>query len=269
VSNIFGLLTLNEFIDNPMGRGSTSIPNRKLIVSDYEKRLKALQKRKKIKHTVYRDKDEYYFHVLIPSETERNNTYDVVLHFTMGDEDFKYDNFLKRYYVKFFSNCPSFTYSFAHVFNIYDVLIENLSNKYKDIVFDEMPVIRNPAQVITYEKSTTFAALFIKDSFILKNKMYLNQIAKPYVAVEFNETIRTTDQIEQEIKRENNRLKRESKKKEEESKGKTKKPRGTIIPKVPKERINRKASLNNRDDKTGRIQSSVKKIKPVRSTVKK
>jgi hypothetical protein len=233
---MFPLPTLKEYLENPMGKGSTAIPNKQLIKDDLTRRYKTLKKKKKFRYTVYKDKDEYYFHIIVPSESERDNTYDVVLYFTMGEEDFKYDNFLKRYYVKFFSNCPSFIYSFAYVFNEYGFLIENLANKYTDLVLGNMPIIRNPGEIVSYEKSLMFACLFVDEGFTLKNKMYLNQIAKPFNIKEFNDSIRNTDKIEFEIKSETAKL-REKKKQEalaKEAERKSKLPREDVIVGKPK-----------------------------------
>jgi hypothetical protein len=211
---MYPLPTLKEFLDNPMGKGSTAIMNRQLIKDSLIKRYNTLKrnKEKKFDITVYKDGDEYYFHLIIPSESERTNTYDVVLHFNMDEEtDLKYDNFLNRYYIKFFSNCPSFTYTFAQTFHQYGFSIDSLSNKFKDVVLDNEPIIRNPGQIVSFEKSLYFACLHIQESYILKNKMYINQLAKPFDAKVLNDNVRTTDTIEMEIKKTANVVKEKKK----------------------------------------------------------
>lgn len=213
--SLFILQNLKDFIDNPMGKGSMAIPNRQLIKDDLNKRYNKLVKGKKIVTNIYRDGDEYYLHLLIPSESERENTYDVVLHFTMGEEDFKFDNFLNRYYVKFFSNCPSFTFTYAFAYNEYGLLIESLANKYKEEVMDDRPVTRNPAEVISYEKSIYFACHHVFSNKKYMNKLFLNSMAKPYNEDEFNKKIRTEDKILVEYKKEANKVKE---KKEKEAK---------------------------------------------------
>lgn len=213
---MFSLPTLREFIDNPMGKGSTAIPNRQLIKDDLIRRYNELIKKKKIEFTVYRDKDEYYFHFLIPSESERENTYDVVLHFTQGEENFKFDNFLNRYYVKFFSNCPSFIYTYAFAFNMYGWFIEDFSGKYHDEVLEQDPITRNPGEIVSYEKSIFFACHHLMQNNKYLNKMILNPICKPYDPKVLYDKIRTDDKIKIEIDREKRRV--EKVKKEEELK---------------------------------------------------
>jgi hypothetical protein len=253
---MFILQTLKEFMDNPMGKGSTAIPNRKLISDDFAKRYNKLIKTKKFEHTVYKDGDDYYFHIKVPSESERNNTYDVVLHFTQGEESFHNDNFLNRYYVKFFSNCPSFTFTFAYVFNLYGLLIESLPNKYRDEVLEDDPITRNPGEIISYEKSTYFACYHIMQNNRLMNKMYLNSVAKPYIASEFNELIRTDDRIKLEIEKENQRISREKQKEKENKK------------EEPKSNNAVKSSIGKDIDKvSGRaVNNTIRRISPMKKT---
>lgn len=219
---MFILQTIQEFIDNPMGKGSTAIPSRKIIREDLNRRYKELIKHKDkvIKPTVYKDGDEYIFHFLIPSEDpERKNTYDVVLHFTTEetDEDKKVtnDKNLKRYNVKFFSNSPSFTYTFAYAFQLYGILIGSLKDKYRKIVLDRPPVTRNPGEIVNYDKTIYFAAHFFQENEDYLDKETLNKIAKPFKLRDLVSDIRNTDKIELQIKQA--LTDKESKKKEKTS----------------------------------------------------
>jgi len=236
-----------------MGKGSMAIPNRQLIKDDLDKRYDKLVKEKKIKLNVFRDSDEYYFHFEMPSESERENTYDVVLHFTMGDENFKYDNFLDRYYVKFFSNCPSFTYTFAYAFNLYGLLIDSLGDKYESEVLNNDPVTRNPGEIISYEKSIYFACRYLSLNKTFLNKMYLNGIAKPFNVRSFNNRIRNSHQIKLQIDRE--RVRVQAKKKEEEEK--QKKASSKIVDKVAKA-----VTGKNEKNKISGGKTSVNYVKP-------
>jgi len=214
---------LKAFIKNPAGPGSTAQGNIQIIRDDLNRRFLKLVKEKPITLDVYRDKDEYYFHFKIPSETERTNTYDVVLHFTMGEDDFKYDNFINNYYMIFFSNSPNFVYTFAYTYNEYGLLIPHLANKYKDIVLDQNPLVRNPGEVVNYDKSIYFACHYIEENRKYLNKMHLNSIAKPFDVKKFNELIRPTDRIDIDIKKEDKRLRDEKRKIKEDALKKPKK----------------------------------------------
>lgn len=199
------LLTLKEFLDNPMGKGSTAIPNKELIKSDLVRRYEKLKKDIKVK--VYKDKKDFYFHVTIPSESDRNNTYDVVIQFIPDADAINIGKTIEKYGVKFFSNCPSFVYTFAYVFNSYGYFIESLADKYDDKVLEDMPVVRNPNEIISFEKSIYFAGLYIRDKYKLATAMVLTQISQNYNTKVFNSSIRNSQKIQVEIKREMNVLK--------------------------------------------------------------
>lgn len=259
---MFILQNIKDFIDNPMGKGSTAITNRQLIKDDLNKRYKKILKTKKIDLNIYKDNDEYYFHFKIPSESERNNTYDVVLNFVMDDEDFKFDNFLNRYYLKFFSNCPSFIFTYAYAFNLYGMFIEHLENKYDKKVLEDDPVIRNPGEIINYEKSIYFACTYIMENKKYLNKMILNTIAKPFNKNEFNKLIRNYDTISLEIKKEDNKVKEEKEKKENEIKEHNKKALNELLNNRHKILPNTGITIIKPSKKIRARKSSVSKIKP-------
>jgi len=217
--------TLSEYIDNPMGKGSTAIANRNLIKSDLDSRYnKLLEKHKDFKHTMYYDVNTFYAHILIPSESERNNTYDVVIQFVPLEKEVIQDVNLNRYCIKVFSNCPSFTYTYAYVYNDYDMMIDFLRNKYRNQVLQDNPIVKNPGEIINFEKSIYFAAKYIQSNKTLMNKFTLASIAKRMNKVEFAKTIRNTDTIELEIKKENNRLKNEKEENLKKLRAKLEKP---------------------------------------------
>lgn len=208
---MYALPTIHEFLDNPMGKGSNAITSRKLIKDDLERRYVSLMRRKskECKTTIYKNKDDYYFHITIPSETERDNTYDVVIQFVLPENNpdtAKNNSSLGTHHVKFFSNSPSFTYTFAYAMNEYGFLISELKKKYRDEVLDKMPTTRNPSEILSYEKSTTFALFHIMHLNYL-NKATIDRIAKKYNKDELFKSIREDDKILLEIKKANNKLK--------------------------------------------------------------
>lgn len=205
--------SLREYLDNPMGKGSTAILNRQLIKDDLNNRYKKLLDKKKFIYTIYQDGHDYFFHFLIPSESERDNTYDVVIQFTMGEDNFMSDVNLNRYYLKFFSNCPSFVYTFTYVYNDYDLLIDFLKTKYTDKVLEDNPVVRNPGEIISYEKSVYFACKYLDDHKLLLNKISLSTQIKKHPKKTLLAEVRESDKIMLEIKKEEKRLKDEKEKK--------------------------------------------------------
>lgn len=233
---------LKEYLESPMGKGSTAVMNKQLIVNDLNARYeKLLKKKKDFKHTIYFRDGDYYFHFKIPSETERNNDYDVVIMFTMGEDNFKTDVNIKRYYLKFFSNCPSFTYTFAYAYNDNGLLIDFLQNKYDDIVLANNPVIRNPSELVSYEKSLYFACKYIDTHQMLLNKVYLSSRAIRLTKLNLPKNVRTSASILIEIKKEENRIAQKSgtvKKKEVPKKPVEDKPSRTVQTQQSKSSVN-------------------------------
>lgn len=215
--------TIFEYMDNPMGKGSTAIANRGLIRTNLDNRYeKLITKHHDFKCNRYFDGSRFYFHIFIPSETERENDYDVVIELSDPLGDFTKDITLNRYVMRVFSNCPSFVFTYAYVFNKYGMLIDDLRDKYTDIVFDNEPDIKNPGQIINFEKSIYFACKYLSTHKTLLNKITLANTSSIGMKKNF-EKIRTTDTILKEIKKENNRISEEKRNKNKPNTRKAKK----------------------------------------------
>lgn len=250
--------TLFDFMDNPMGRGSNALSSRKLIQSDLNSRFDVILKNKKIDFVIYRLKDlsRIYFHFKIPSEKlTRDNTYDVVLCFSVPEDDASRikDSSIKRYEMTFFSNSPSFTYTYAYASNLYGLLIPELASKYEKIVLKSPPITRNPAEVINYEKTTYFAMRYLVLNANLLQKTIIEGNSKIFNENQFKTTIRTTAKVETEIKI--------AKRKEESDRKKTDIHNPRKQPQSDTSRVNKLAS-KTRMGKVDR-QVSERRIKPI------
>lgn len=253
-----------------MGKGSNAIPSRQLIRHDLDQRYTKMmvENKKKIQLTIYKDKIDYYFHFKIPSESNRReNTYDVVLKFMLDDDikEVENDKNLNRYYLQFFSNSPSFTYTFAYAFNFHDMLIQTLTKKYESVVLKQLPMTRNPAEIISYEKSIYFACHYLLRDRRYLDKEFIKRLAKPYNATTLQRVVRNTDQIKLEIKKEDNRIKQEKEElKKQESRSNSHKPRGSQLQtkKVSPSTTRSKLTTRNSKGKVVGRKSSVNKIKP-------
>lgn len=203
---------IREYINNPMGRGSSVIMNRdqvRLFLDDKYERL--LKKFGDFKYEIYTYGDSYFYHFIIPSESRRRNTYDVVVQFVNSeepDEDFSGDTHLKRYHIKLFSNCPSFTYTYAYVYNEYGRMVDMLQSKYSDTTLTNPPTTRNPGEIASFEKSTYYACKFIVTHSVLMDKKYIEKHASNDIKKMLKD-IRNTDDVMREINKENRRLERE------------------------------------------------------------
>lgn len=253
-------ITLKEFLNNPMGKGAAAIPNKSLIQSDLKTRYNKISSKMQVK-AYYDDKSgSYFFHFIIPSETERKNTYDVVLQFEPKDNGMKNENTILNYNIRFFSNSPSFGFTYAYVFNERDMLIKSLKNKFSGVTLTDSPVVRNPNVTVNYEKSTFFACHFISENKAYVNKEYLATVTAPYTK-SFPTIIRTTNQVLKEISLDKERIKLE---KEEQKIHAERKNLNRPHVKQPKKSI---GSINKIKAKPARG-SSIKKIDG-RSNLKK
>lgn len=117
--------------------------------------------------------DAYYYLIKVPSESQKDSKieYDVVIRFFTDDTNNTKSNNLRNYYIQFFSNCPSFMYQFAYLYNKKGYLIELLYNKIDANYINMPPKVRNSGMVISYDKSIFFACKYLAgEQFKLLNK---------------------------------------------------------------------------------------------------
>lgn len=162
-----------------MGRGDAAMGQaRKFAYDTLNDKYEALirNKSKKIVMKCYRSiaaiPVKHYIHLVIPSETERENTYDVIFEFTTNDKKLKDAASMVGYDVKVFSNSPSFAYTFAYVYLKNDLMIKSLSKKLGKEFVKISPDVRNRYQVVNYEKYIFFGAKYIMDSNILNKENF-------------------------------------------------------------------------------------------------
>ena len=181
---LMGEMTFDKYIDNPSG-GSV-IPNRNMYREMYAKKFDALMVREegKTNYTVYKDKDDYYIHLKVPSEAVFNYYYDVVVRLYTKDPAKKVNMNLRQHAVQFFSNDPAFVYTFAYAFKHKDIFVKDLSSKLSRKTLSNKfnnneARTRNVNHEIFYVKSLFFAYIIMdKENLFDRNK--LDQIAVKY-----------------------------------------------------------------------------------------
>ena len=165
-------MTFDQFIDNPLGRNSAvlTIAARKSILDSYSKKWDVIMLRENgnINHSFYHDEkhNAYYAHFKIPSETVKNFYYDVVIKFTADAKVGEGGKDLFKYAVQFYSNDPSFVYTYAYVFKKNGMFIDELSERMSREALRKPPKVKNPHQNTGYVKTIVFAYL------LMKNKKY-------------------------------------------------------------------------------------------------
>lgn len=183
--------TLRSYISNPMGDGTSVFTNRAVMRDFYSRKFDAILLRENgtLNTVVYKDGNRYLVHIKIPSEKVNKFYYDTVFEFTKENiTDTKVEDFRLR----FFSNDPSFIYTFAYASKKNDMLIKDLYPKVGKLALEEKPKQTNPHIVMGYIKSIYFGYLYLFIKNMLKSTV-LDNIAKPYNAKLFLNSIRQAD----------------------------------------------------------------------------
>lgn len=213
-------MTFDQYISNPMGIKNSVFSNREMYRELYTKKLDAILVREvgKIKYELFYSKDKYYIYLKIPSENIAKFYYDVVIEFYSNDSKVMNSRDLKNYYVRFYSNDPSFVYTFAHAMIKNKLFITDLLPLMSRQAIKKVAVEKNPTNQIGYVKSLYFAYLTIK-RYGLFNKIKFESEGSKYNKRYLLEKIKPADlSIEErqmlgaEIREEKKREKREQKK---------------------------------------------------------
>lgn len=189
-------MKLKEFLsDNlPLGKGSVKIPIEGYI-TNYRKRYNKLKDEKEFKFEAYRTglHGRVFAHVKVPSETLEKFYYDVLIEVDSSPTAIT----LRDCDVKFFSNCPSFVYTYAYVLyhtgtqeepkvgkkkNSSGLMIDILKGKIPkdrllvpgteeklgDDVLGNPPQSRNPHMIAMLDKSIYYAIFYLLEEVPLR-----------------------------------------------------------------------------------------------------
>jgi len=165
-------MRFDDYISNPMGRKNAVMSNREMYRNMYAEKLDKILIREngKIDYTLYTDKDRYLIHFKIPSEVVPNFYYDTVVEFVPNGPK-SMATTIKDYDVKFYSNDPSFVYTFAHAFIKNDIFIRDLLPRMSKEAVRKVATEKNPSNEVGYVKSIYFAyILMVRNSLFDKLK---------------------------------------------------------------------------------------------------
>ena len=145
---------MEEFLKKPFGNTST------IAEQKYEPKFKKLESKIKVKG--YLPADKYtLIHIAIPSESRENYFYDVVIQFFTDDENIAKERNYEHYYMKFFSNSPSFIYTYAALYHLNGYLIDILLYKLDPVYATKLPKLRNPTMKLFYDSSIYMACRYL------------------------------------------------------------------------------------------------------------
>lgn len=168
-------MTFEQYIQNPMGVANAVFSNRSMYAELYKKKLDKIMVRElgKVDYKLYIHKNKYYAYIKIPSEVIEKFYYDVVIEFTPPKEKKLIDSTLNNYTVKFYSNDPSFVYTFAHSFIKNNLFINELKPVMSQEAIRKVAVEKNPTNQVGYVKSLYFAYLILKKENAFNKKKYV------------------------------------------------------------------------------------------------
>lgn len=151
-------MNIAEYMQNPLGKGASVLmlnTTRKMLDDEYAKIVS------QITHTWYSLQDKYYIaHIKIPSKSADKLMYDVLIEVDSTSIP-KQAAVINNSKCRVFSNCPSFVFTYAYVFDKNHDIIPWAKKKYNQKVFDFNPVKRNPIEMRNYERSLYFAIKYI------------------------------------------------------------------------------------------------------------
>lgn len=145
-------LLIEDLINPKIGAAVST----KILFEDFNKRYESNLMEKIKMHTI-KFKDNYIIHVLIPSEHNKEYLdpiyYDVIFEFTPPSIDAKMDTGIKNYYVKVFSNCPSWMFTFTYIFAKNDCIPTFVPRSYySKAALEEPSKERNPGKLFGVDR---------------------------------------------------------------------------------------------------------------------
>jgi len=168
-------MTFDQYIANPMGIKNAVYSNREMYRNLYSEKLDKIIVREvgKIKYKLYTSKDDRYFvHLKIPSEVIKNFYYDTVIEFYTDQSGVSVSKSLKDYYIRFYSNDPSFVYTFAYAMIKNELFIKDLVPRMSKEAVKKVASEKNPKAEVGYVKSIYFAYLLMRNYSLFDKLLY-------------------------------------------------------------------------------------------------
>lgn len=167
-------ITFDKYIDNPSG--NAVISNKSMYKKMYQEKFDKILLRENGAITYYlytgKENSEYFVYIKVPSEVVPNFYYDVVLRFYTNKNEFKDEGNLRRYFVEFFSNDPSFVYTFAHSFYENHIFVEDMKPKMSKQAIKKPAKVKNPKNEVWYVKSLYFAYLTMEKYHLFNKSLF-------------------------------------------------------------------------------------------------
>lgn len=173
-------MTYEEYIKNPSGKGSSAAGQRNLQLGNFADRWFKLRLREQKPPIFYlyktKNDEDYIVHMKIPSEQVPKFYYDVIIRFfpPKDNGNVRQQKDLKNYNVQFFSNDPSFAYTFEHAFYVNNLFFVDLIPKSSPIFIKEKAIEKNPRDDIGYVKSLCFMYFAMRELKLFSKSSWIN-----------------------------------------------------------------------------------------------
>ena len=161
-------MTLGQYVQNPTGNKKSRahmVGQAGLAKSMYTEKYNKIMLKTAgaFAHKLFRAPDDSRFIIMIkiPSESTPEALYDVGVEFYTENEACMKETTLDKYFIRFFSNDPNFTFTYAFTYNRNEMIIPELKDKLSNQSLKEPPKTTNPHEELGYCKSLYFAQLFI------------------------------------------------------------------------------------------------------------
>lgn len=259
-------MSFDDYIQNPMGKENAVISNRSMYRDLYKAKLDKILVREngKIEHKCYSIGLKYMCYLKIPSEVVPDFYYDVLIEFT-PPKKLAHGGSLKDFNVKFYSNDPSFVYTFAHAFIKNKLFIEAYADKMSKEAIDRVAKEKNPNNQVGYVKSLYFAYLFMQSRGLFNKLRYADPYSETVVKrhiMHADEKIKARQEAASAKSKKDSRQKKIQKSEMEDD-------RNHISPNIP---VSRKTSAigstpitktNSFGNKVKRIGNTTKRVKKI------
>lgn len=172
-------MTFDQYIQNPMGKENAVISNRTMYRNLYQEKLDKILVREagNVEIKAYHVGKRYICYLKIPSEVVPKFYYDVLIEFRLP-KGILPEADLKKYLVRFWSNDPSFVYTFTHAFIKNDLFIKDFTDKMSKKAVKERAKEKNPAEQVGYVKSIYFAYLIMSKRGLFSKTRYVDKYSE-------------------------------------------------------------------------------------------
>lgn len=171
-------MTFDQYIQNPMGVKNAVISNREMYRTMYTDKLNKILVREsgKVVYYLYKSNKKYYAYIKVPSEVVPKFYYDVIIEFSEPKDGIKVtDRTLRNYNVRFYSNDPSFVFTFTHAFIKNGIFLDNYKDKMSQQAVKQNADEKNPTNQVGYVKSLYFAYLIMNQRGLFNKILYVER----------------------------------------------------------------------------------------------